>query len=147
MQTKQLFHLLLVGSLSLFLLTGCPGLSDYDIDLPGGYSVIRTSAHQVQIALEVREGSWDAPVIPTKVTEVAWDDHYIMAKQLDLKEDETSHNGYQIPDETKVSFWILEVATGEVTGPLDEESYIKKKAELGISTEVVLQEIDDIYNN
>ncbi|MBK5446956.1 DUF3997 domain-containing protein [Peribacillus sp. TH24] len=144
MQIKQLFNYLLLALLSLSLLTGCPGPADYDIDLPGGYSVIRTSAHQVKIAPKESDSSWGTDVIPTKVTEVAWDGNYIIAKQLGLKEDEDSSNGYQISDEDKVNFWILEIKTGKVTGPLDDESFIAKKAELEISKDVVLQEIDDI---
>lgn len=143
MQIK-LFRYLLVGLLSLLFLTGCPGPSDYEMDLPGGYSVIRTSADEVKIAPKVSEGSWGTDVIPAKVTEVAWDDKYIIAKQLGLKNDDASENGYQIPDEKNVSFWILEVTTDEVTGPLDGNSFTKKKAEFGISNDVVLQEIDDI---
>lgn len=143
MQIK-LRRYLLLSLLSLLFLTGCPGPSDYDKDLPGGYSVIRTSAHEVKIAPKESEGSWGTDVIPTKVTEVAWDDHYIIAKQLGLKDDEASNNGYQIPDEKNVNFWILEVTTDEVTGPLDGTSFTKKKAEYGISNDIVLQEIDDI---
>ena len=144
LQLKNVCNYLLLPLLSLSLLTGCPGPSDFDLDLPGNYSVVRTSAHQVKIAPKVSEGGWGTDVIPTKVTEVAWDDHYIIAKQLDLKEDPDSSNGYQIPDEEKVNFWILEIKTGKVNGPLDEELFMEKKAELEISKEVVLQEIDDM---
>ncbi|MFJ7829403.1 DUF3997 domain-containing protein [Peribacillus sp. NPDC097284] len=140
MQIK-LFRYLLLSLLSLLFLTGCPGPSDYDMDLPGGYSVIKTSADEVKIAPKVSEGSWGTGVIPAKVTEVAWDDKYIIAKQLGLKNDD---NGYQIPDEKNVSFWILEMITDEVTGPLDGKSFTEKKAEFGISNDIVLQEIDDI---
>lgn len=61
-----------------------------------------------------------------------------------MKEDKESCNGYQTTDEEKVNFWILEIKTGKVTGPLGNESFIAKKAELEISKDVVLQEIDDI---
>ncbi|MGG3451731.1 DUF3997 domain-containing protein [Domibacillus aminovorans] len=144
MKKKQLFNYLLLALISLFLLTGCPGPADYDIDLPGGYSVIRTSAHQVKIAPKTSDTSWGSDVIPTKVTEVAWDDNYIIAKQLGLKEDDDSSNGYQIPDKENVHFWILEIKTGKVTGPLDDDSFMEKKAELKISKNVVLKEINDI---
>ena len=51
---------------------------------------------------------------------------------------------FLIPDKEKVNFWILEIKTGKVNGPLDEELFMEKKAELEISKEVVLQEIDDM---
>lgn len=51
---------------------------------------------------------------------------------------------FLIPYKEKVNFWILEIKTGKVNGPLDEELFMEKKAELEISKEVVLQEIDDM---
>lgn len=130
--------------LSLLTLTGCPGLQDYSVDLPGEYSVVRTSAHQVTIAPKISESHWGSDIIPTKVTELAWDDTYILAKQLGLKEDPNSNNGSQIHDENDVHFWILEFKSGEVFGPFEKESFVKKKNELGISTSVELKKIEDI---
>ncbi len=39
-----------IALMPLLLLTGCAGLGDYDIDLPGDYSIVRTTAHNVTIA-------------------------------------------------------------------------------------------------
>jgi len=119
-------------------------LQDYSVDLPGEYSVVRTSAHQVTIAPKISESHWGSDIIPTKVTELAWDDTYILAKQLGLKEDPNSNNGSQIHDENDVHFWILEFKSGEVFGPFEKESFVKKKNELGISTSVELKKIEDI---
>ena len=48
-------------------------------------------------------------VIPTKVTEVAWNGKYIIAKQVDLKKDPKSHNGYEIQMKKAIIFgyWKL----------------------------------------
>ena len=129
---------------SLIMLTGCAGLADYSLDLPGNYSIVRTSAHQVKVALKISDSHWGSDVIPTKVTEVAWDDSYILAKQLGLVNDPKSSNGYQIPNNDDVHFWILEIKSGEVFGPLDEVNFVEKKNEFGISESVILKKIEDL---
>ncbi|MDE5416150.1 DUF3997 domain-containing protein [Alkalihalobacterium chitinilyticum] len=114
-------------------------MGDYDIDLPVNYSVVRTSAHQVTIAPKTSDTSWGSNIIPTKVTELAWDDTYILAKQVGLKEDPNSNNGYQIPNSEDVHFWIVEIKSGNVFGPLDEEGFRDKRNELGISNRLALK--------
>ena len=130
--------------LSLIMLTGCAGLADYSLDLPGNYSIVRTSAHQVTVAPKISDSHWGSDVIPTKVTGVAWDDNYILAKQLDLVNDPKSSNGYQIPNNDDVHFWILEIKSGKIFGPLDEVAFLEKKNEFGISKSVTLKEIGDL---
>ncbi|GIQ69693.1 hypothetical protein XYCOK13_25170 [Xylanibacillus composti] len=135
---------LIIAIFVLLLLTGCPGAADYDLDLPGNYSVIRTSAHHVTIALKLGErGPWSENLIPTKVTEVAWDDRYILAKQGKLKPDLNSPNGYLIPDPLNYQFWILDIDTGEVSGPYDEHGFAEKRNELNIAGEIVLREVQE----
>jgi len=128
------------------MLTGCAGLADYSIDLPGNYSVVRTSAHQVTLAPKISDTHWGADVIPTKVTEVAWDDDYILVKQLGLMDDPDSSNGYQIPNNDDEHFWILEFKSGKVFGPLDEDEFIEKKNEFGISENVILKKVANLKN-
>lgn len=143
MPKKQSFYYVIMVPLSLLLLTGCPGVADYSVDLPGNFSVVRTSAHQVTIA-QMSDTMWGENIIPIKVTEVAWDDKYIVAKQLGLKKDPNSTNGYVIPNVDDVHFWIVAYQTGEVFGPLEEESFSEKKRQLNISEDVVLKKIEDL---
>ena len=140
----RLFICLFVFVLSLGIISGCAGLADYEADLPGGYSIVRTSAHSVFIAPKTGEGNWGSNVIPTKVTEVVWDEKYILAKQLGLKDDPKSSNGYQIPENQSVHYWILEYETGETTGPLNEEGFIEKRIEFQIADDVILKDVDDM---
>lgn len=130
--------------LFIMMLTGCAGLADYSYDLPGDYSIVRTSAHQVTIAPKISESNWGSDIIPKKVTEVAWDDNYILVKQLGLMIDPSSRNGYQIPNNDDIYFWIIEFKTGEVLGPLDDEGFIRMKHELGILDNVILKNVEDL---
>lgn len=129
---------------SILLLTGCAGLADYSVDLPGNYSVVRTSAHQVILAHKISDTHWGPDVIPTKVTEVTWDDNYILVKQLGLMDDPDSSNGYQIANKDDEHFWFLEIESGKVVGPLNKDEFIEKKQELGISKSVKLKKIEDL---
>ena len=141
---KHIFRYSVMVFFPLIMLTGCAGLADYSLDLPGNYSIVRTSAHQVKVAPKISDSHWGSDVIPTKVTEVAWDDNYILAKQLGLVNDPKSSNGYQIPNNDDVHFWILEIKSGEVLGPLDEVNFVEKKNEFGISESVILKKIEDL---
>ncbi|MEH6944856.1 DUF3997 domain-containing protein [Bacillus sp. JJ722] len=144
MSRNRYFYFLFIGIMSLFFLTGCPGAADYDIDLPGNYSIVRTSAHDVTIAPKTGEDSWGATIIPAKVTEVGWNDKYIIAKQINLVKDSKSNNGSEIPDEQDYQFWIIQIENGKVTGPLDDSGLTKKKEEYEISDDFVLKGVQDL---
>jgi hypothetical protein len=142
MLKKQYF--LFIAIISLSFLTGCPGASDYDIEMPGNYSVIRTSAHNITIAPKTSEDSWGANIIPAKVTEVGWNDEYIIAKQINLEQDSKSNNGYEIPDTQDYHFWIIEIESGKVTGPLDDLGLIEKKKEYEITDDIILKSVQNL---
>ncbi|UOE95153.1 hypothetical protein [Alkalihalobacillus sp. LMS39] len=58
MLKNQIFHVLIFVLMSLLILTSCSGMADYNVDLPGEYSVVRTSAHQVTIAPKIDDSHW-----------------------------------------------------------------------------------------
>lgn len=144
MSNKRFLSHLFVLFFSLVTLVGCAGLGDYDIDLPGNYSIVRTSAHQIKLAPKKGESSWGSDIIPAKIVEVAWDDNYILVKRLGLMTDPESNNGYQIPNAEKESFWILEIENGDLLGPLSEEGFEIQKDKLGISENVKLKKVEDL---
>lgn len=43
-----------------------------------------------------------------------------------------------------MNFWILEFKSEKVYGPFDEDNFVKKRDELGISTSLKLRKIEDI---
>jgi len=74
---------------------------------------------------------------------------YILAKQFGLKRvyPDNPNNTYEIPDETKVSYWILKVKAGNVYGPLTQNEFSKKRSELLIPTELKLKSVDSYQKN
>lgn len=136
-------------SLIFLLLYGCAGAGDYVVSLPGGYSLLRGSAHMITINKNIDENIWSEAVIPAKITKLAWNEKYILAKQLGLKRQYPNdpNNTYEIPDESKVSYWILEVVEGKIYGPLTEDEFIKEKKELSIPDNIILKKVSSYNKN
>lgn len=129
---KQTFlFLLIIGTI---LYTGCigPGLGDYEYDIAGSYKVIRTSVHEVSITTL---GS-SKTVVPAKVVEIAWDQKFIIAKQLPLIKNDDSN--VPIPDENTINFWIIDTSDAKVYGPLANEDFEKNKLTLGVPEDLIL---------
>ncbi|OUM90799.1 MAG: hypothetical protein BAA01_07425 [Bacillus thermozeamaize] len=114
---------------SLFFIVGVvgfgPGPTDYSYDLPGGYQLVRSSAHEIDI---IPKEGWDPRnpplIIPAKVVEVAFDDRYILAKRYKLKPAYPgSSNSYEIPDETKVEYYILDTLTQKMYVCLNADEF------------------------
>lgn len=131
----------MIGVIIALSLYGCAGMSDYDISLPGGYSLVRSSAHKVTINKRIDKSSWEESIIPAKVIGLGWNSDYVLAKQVGLKRrnPENSEDTYEIPDENKISYWILEVNDDKVYGPLDEKEFEELKKEFNISYMVTLK--------
>lgn len=129
--------------LIFIFLISCAGLGDFHIDLSDGYTVIRTSGHNVKIVTRISEYIFSDNIVPPKVVEVVWNDDYILAKQLELVIDPNSHNKYLIPDNKKDFYWIIVTESDEVFGPLTFEQFNTMKEELGIPNDLILKDVED----
>lgn len=124
--------------LSCFIFSGCAGLADYTIPLDHGYRIDRLSAHQIQLYGEEavndgNENTFNYLYVPAKVTEVWWDDQYIIAKQLHLKPDERGlEQPPEKPTEDDFSYWIIEIDQNEVQGPLTLVELENEAKQLGV---------------
>ena len=110
-----------------------PGLSDYEYDVANGYIVSRNSTHQIEIIPQNGYQS-ENEIIPEKVIEVAWNNRYIVAKQIGLKRayPNDPNNMYEIPDESIVNYWILDSENRVRYGPFSYEKFILKTQEFNI---------------
>ncbi|KAB2332783.1 DUF3997 domain-containing protein [Bacillus mesophilum] len=128
MLKKRQLIISFIMMLTLFS-AGCAGASDYEIDLPGNYSVIRSSAHDVKISPKIGENGWGPEVVPAEVVEVGWNEKYIIAKQQQGAKNE--------------NFWIIEIETENVIGPLNNENFTNKQAEYGIE-DISLKKVQEL---
>ncbi len=125
------------------LLYGCSGAGDYGTSLPDGYSLLRSSANMVTINKQEGEGVWGDALIPPKITELTWNNDYILAKQLGLKlnNPKDPNDTYKIPDESKVNYWILQINGDNIYGPLTDSEFVQKKKELSIPSNIILKSV------
>lgn len=112
----------------IMLISGCAGLGDYDIDLPGNYSILRTSGDQITIAPQ-NEIGWGENIVPAKVIEVGWNKKYIIAKQKKVDNDE-------------VFYWILNVETGNAEKFLNSSDFEEKIKDYEI--EIEMKKVEDL---
>ena len=125
----------------LLILVGCAGLADYTIPLPNGYRIDRLSAHQISIYGEepvVEQGAVKGNVnnynyVPPKITDIWWNDNYIIAKQMTLQ---SITAGVAEPNEEQFAFWVVDLHAHIVYWPLDEKALIQQKKLLNLPERV-----------
>lgn len=133
-----------------WILVGCAGLADYEIDLDDGYRIDRLSGHQIRIygdepVKSDNESHYNHLYVPSKVTDVWWNDEYIVAKQMLLTTDE---RGYEQPPEKPsdedFQYWLIDVHNHQVTGPLNEKGLDFETDQLGLTEKIYLTSIDEL---
>jgi hypothetical protein len=130
------------------LLTGCsdlmlgPGLSEYEYDVGDKYKLITTSAHQVVVIPKDQTLNSNLPRIEAKVTKIAWDEKFIIVEQLGFKRKypDKPNNTYMEPDESKVSYWILNVEESKIFGPFSKDEFVKQREGLKVSLKLELKD-------
>lgn len=125
---------------SIFINGFGPGASDYQHDLAGGFKIVRMSDHQVTI----ESGSIGGTIIPAKVVELAYNDSFIIAKQQGLKRKYPNNpaNTSEIPDESINNYWIIDINTKQVCGPLNKNDFDLKRMALKIPDNLKLKAVE-----
>lgn len=99
-----------------------PGMADYGYKLSGGYTLEHAGTHNevnCQVAKE------QEIVIENKVTGIAWNNSFILAKHQ---------------ENNKIDYWIIDVTTNKIYGPLSETEFKSKRIELKVSNKLKLEE-------
>lgn len=130
------------------LLTGCgdlmvgPGLTEYEYDVGDKYKLITISAHQVVVIPKDLTLNSYLPRIEAKVTKIAWDEKFIIAEQLGFKRKypDNPNNTYMEPDESKMSYWILNVEESKLFGPFSKDEFVKQREGLEVPKKLELKD-------
>ena len=121
-----------------------PGRADYSYDLPGGYILVRSSAHEISI---IPKDGYDPqkppPLIPAKVVEVAFDNRYILSKRYELIPDPKLNNGYKIPDDTKELYYVFDTSSQKIHVYSNVNEFYKGREELHVPTNLILKDVQD----
>lgn len=116
------------------------GVSDYQRNLAGGFRIVRMSDYQVTI----ESSSFGGTIIPATVAELAYNDSFIIAKQQGLKRKypNNSANTYKIPDESINNYWIIDINTKKVYGPLNKSAFDLQRIQLKIPDDLKLKAVE-----
>ncbi len=132
---KKRFYIICTLLLLTFILSGCfgPGMNDYTYTLVKDYQLSHSSSNDIVI-FKNDDNVGIETVVHAKVTKVAWDDNFILAEQISLIEKTMEL------DKTRINYWIIDVDTEELYGPLTKEELELKRSELQIDSSLELKE-------
>jgi len=132
---EKLYCLLSIFAVAI-LVVGCPFMGRvYEEDLVNGYAVWATDVmEQAKIVKKHKENSSATLVVPATVFAYGWNDDFIIAKQHPRKKDRKV--------DTNLTYWyIVEVASGNVHGPLSEDEFNKLRTKLKVPAEISFKTI------
>jgi hypothetical protein len=118
----------LLTSLLIVLSLACGGIGlAYEHDLTSDYAIWAPDANaQAAVVQKIPDSSSASTVIGPLVFRYGWNAEFIIAQQHPVQDGFDELN-------TGVTHWfILEVATGKVHGPLTEAVYIRTRQTLGV---------------
>lgn len=128
------FNVILI--LIVLLITGCGGGTSYEIELPNDYELYADSNDYIVIYHKVGTSRDDKNTLPPTIVEISWNERFIIAKQYGMKKKYPNNidNSYEIPDKSKVYYWILDTENQIKYGPYKYlNEFNNKKEELNIS--------------
>ena len=127
--------LVVTGILLISLACGGIGLA-YEHDLTEDYAVWAPDlAEQAAIVQKVSGTSGATVVVEPMVVAYGWNDDFIIAKQ------HPNLDGFSQVDTNITHWFIIQVATSDVCGPLTEEEYLQHRKEFGISDKLDLTRV------
>ena len=132
---ENIYCLLSIFAVAIFV-AGCPfmGLA-YEEDLVNGYAVWATDViEQASIVRKIKGSSMATGVVSAMVFAYGWNDDFILAKQHPVKD-------ITKVDTSITNWYIVEVTSGKVHGPLDEGEFNKLKTELKVPAEISFKKI------
>jgi len=140
--TKKLCNPLSSPMLAFLLLVfgmiACAGCDVFiDQDLAGGYRVLAIDTVEMSMITGSRDSDVKGGVGPM-VFAYGWNQNFIIAKQ---------HPNESFNVDTNITNWfIIEVASREVHGPLTEKEYVELRKELGVPDAITFTEQIELEN-
>ena len=107
----------------------------YEEDLVNGYAVWATDTiEQAAVVKKDKKGSGGVAVVPAMVFAYSWNDDFILSKQHPVKD-------FTKVDTSITNWYIVEVVSGKVHGPLSEGEFNKLKTQLKVPAELSFKKI------
>lgn len=123
----------------LILFCGCSSNGDFSINLPNNYMVVKIDGNHVEII--PRDGyDENTPIVPSMVSEIAFDDVFILAKQKNI--DDIENDNKNTDEDKNECYWILNTKQIKGYGPFTKEEFENKKEELKIPKDLKLKKVE-----
>ena len=119
-----------------------PGLADYEYQLTASCRLDRSSAHAIVV---ICDDGKTATSTDAEVYQVGWNDKYLIAATHPVtkrKYPDNPGNTYAEPDESVVYWWIIDLKSNHLLGPLSGTEFERQKATLSITPTIPLLSID-----
>ena len=132
---EKLYCLLSIFAVAIFV-EGCFWGPIYEEDLGNGYVVCALDVMRDAsvIRKDPKRSSGGRQVVPPTVFAYGWNDDFILAKRHPEKKDRKV--------DTSVTYWyIIEVTSGDVHGPLNEDEFRKLRTKLKVPEEISFKTI------
>jgi hypothetical protein len=97
------------------------GGSDFVVDLGNGFELARLSGDEVEVAPV--SGPSSGCMIKAKVVRIAWNSDNVFAVRHPLTRRADPPSQYLYPNPDEEAWWIIDVKSRKVIGPLDAEAF------------------------
>ncbi len=121
--------------ISIILLTGCTVNSNHSAyTINDEYELIKTSGNAFEL-FPKQDAVYATQYVPAKIVEIAWDDLYIIAKQI---EDKSNPNNPEssITNKQNEQYWIIDMNNNRRFGPYNEKQFQEQKEAFRISQQL-----------
>ncbi|PFA24115.1 MULTISPECIES: DUF3997 domain-containing protein [Bacillus cereus group] len=125
----------LMTIISIILLTGCTVNSNHSAyTINDEYELIKTSGNAFEL-FPKQDAVYATQYVPAKIVEIAWDDLYIIAKQI---EDKSNPNNPEssITNKQNEQYWIIDMNNNRRFGPYNEKQFQEQKEAFRISQQL-----------
>lgn len=125
-------------------------MADDSISLENGYRIDKLSAHEITIYGDepVRVGDnmrENYLYVSGKVTDIWWNDQYIIAKKLELIATENSYKELSQNTSYKdITYWIIDMKNHQILETIHENELQNATEKLGITEEIHFTSVEKL---
>lgn len=117
--------------LVLLLLTGCPGFSDWEYDLPNDYMIIRVNSQDIQFGKGDEEQY--TRLIDRYIVSFCFSDRYIGLQRIPIDTPYNELFRVEELDRSNIEFYLIDSETGTTYGPWTAAEYDEQIKILSVS--------------
>lgn len=129
---------------SFILLASCSTDSKHSHYSVGDeYELINVTSDALEL-FPKSDALYASQFIPSKIVEIAWNDSYILAKQIEQTDDPNNPDA-SITNQAIENYWIIDLKNNRRFGPYTKKQFEEQKQEFRISEQLQLQNVKTYF--